>query len=96
LTNGTSYTFSSTATNAVGTSAASASSSPVTPSAPTPTTAPAATTAHAATTTPAAKLATTGANLDWLFVAGLLSVMAGFGFLAFSRHKRIWQGFEHD
>jgi LPXTG-motif cell wall-anchored protein len=49
----------------------------------TPTTAP-------ASTTPAAKLATTGANLEWLMVAGLLAVVAGSGFLAFSRRKRIW------
>jgi LPXTG-motif cell wall-anchored protein len=72
LTNGTAYTFSSTATNAGGTSAASANSSAVTPSAP------------------AAKLATTGANLEWLLVAGLFAVVAGSGFLAFSRRKRIW------
>jgi uncharacterized repeat protein (TIGR02543 family)/LPXTG-motif cell wall-anchored protein len=62
------------------------------PVAPTiaPVTAPAATTAPSPTTAPVAKLATTGANLEWLFVAGLLSVMAGFGFLAFIRRKRIW------
>ena len=72
LTNGTAYTFSSTATNAGGTSAASASSSAVTPSAP------------------EAKLATTGANLEWLMVAGLLAVVAGSSFLAFNRRKRIW------
>jgi LPXTG-motif cell wall-anchored protein len=35
-------------------------------------------------------LATTGANLDWLLVAGLLVAMAGSGFLVFSRRKRIW------
>ncbi len=41
-----------------------------------------------ATTNPT--LAKTGANVDWLFVAGLLAVIAGSGFLAFSRRKRIW------
>ena len=50
---------------------------------PTPTTAP-------ASTTPAVMLATTGANVELLFVAGLLAVIAGSGFLAFSRRKRIW------
>lgn len=80
LTNGTAYTFSSTATNTGGTSAASASSNSVTPSAPAP----------SATTAPAARLATTGANLEWLMVAGLLVAIAGSGFLAFSRRKRIW------
>jgi LPXTG-motif cell wall-anchored protein len=50
---------------------------------PTPTTAP-------ASTAPAARLATTGANLEWLMVAGLLAVIAGSSFLAFSRRKRIW------
>jgi LPXTG-motif cell wall-anchored protein len=44
----------------------------------------------AAATAPASKLATTGANLEWLFVAGLLAVFAGSGFLAFSRRKRFW------
>jgi LPXTG-motif cell wall-anchored protein len=46
--------------------------------------------APAATTTPAARLATTGANVEWLMVAGLLGVIAGSAFLAFSRRKRIW------
>jgi LPXTG-motif cell wall-anchored protein len=86
LTNGTAYTFSSTATNAGGTSAASVSSNSVTPSAPAPTPTPTAT----PTTAPAAALATTGANLEWLMVAGFLAVIAGSGFLAFSRRKRIW------
>jgi LPXTG-motif cell wall-anchored protein len=56
---------------------------PTTAPTPTPTTAP-------ASTAPAKALATTGANLEWLFVAGLLAVIAGSGFLAFSRRKRIW------
>ena len=86
LTNGTAYTFSSTATNAGGTSAASSSSSSVTPSAPSSTTAPASITP--ASITPAAKLATTGANVEWLMVAGLIAVIAGAGFLTFSRRKR--------
>jgi LPXTG-motif cell wall-anchored protein len=42
--------------------------------------------APAATTTP--KLATTGANVEWLMVAGLLAVIAGAGFLTLSRRKR--------
>jgi LPXTG-motif cell wall-anchored protein len=46
-----------------------------------PTTAPAST-----TTTP--KLATTGANVEWLMVAGLIAAIAGAGFLAVSRRKR--------
>jgi LPXTG-motif cell wall-anchored protein len=41
-----------------------------------------------ATTTPT--LAATGANVEWLFVAGLIAVVAGSGFLAVSRRKRIW------
>jgi LPXTG-motif cell wall-anchored protein len=56
--------------------------------APVATTTPA--TTIPATTAPAAALATTGANLNWLFVAGLFAVVAGSGFLAFSRRKRIW------
>ena len=40
------------------------------------------------TTAPAAKLATTGANADWLMVAGLLAAITGSGFLAFSTRKR--------
>ena len=39
-------------------------------------------------TAPEATLATTGANLERLLVAGLLAVIAGSGFLAFSRRKR--------
>jgi uncharacterized repeat protein (TIGR02543 family)/LPXTG-motif cell wall-anchored protein len=54
------------------------------------TSSPAPTPAPAATTPPAATLATTGASLEWLLVAGLLAVIAGSGFLAFSRRKRIW------
>jgi LPXTG-motif cell wall-anchored protein len=42
------------------------------------------------TTPPLAALATTGANVEWLFVAGLLAVIAGSGFIAFSRRKRTW------
>jgi uncharacterized repeat protein (TIGR02543 family)/LPXTG-motif cell wall-anchored protein len=42
----------------------------------------------APTTAPGAALATTGANVEWLFVAGLFAVIAGSGFLAFSRRKR--------
>jgi LPXTG-motif cell wall-anchored protein len=66
----------------------------------TPTTTPASTTTPAtttpasfttpATTTPAARLATTGANVEWLMAAGLLVAIAGSAFLAFSRRKRIW------
>jgi LPXTG-motif cell wall-anchored protein len=41
-----------------------------------------------ATITPT--LAATGANVEWLIVAGLLAGLAGSGFLAFSRRKRIW------
>jgi LPXTG-motif cell wall-anchored protein len=40
----------------------------------------------AATTTPT--LATTGANVEWLMVAGLIAVIAGAGFLTVSRRKR--------
>jgi LPXTG-motif cell wall-anchored protein len=54
---------------------------------PTPVTPAAAAPASAA---PPVKLATTGANLEWLLVAGLLAVIAGSGFVAFSRRKRIW------
>jgi LPXTG-motif cell wall-anchored protein len=43
-----------------------------------------------ASTTPAAALAATGANVEWLMVAGLLVAISGSGFLAFSRRKRIW------
>jgi LPXTG-motif cell wall-anchored protein len=57
---------------------------------PTPTTAPAATATPTPTVAPLARLATTGANLEWLLVAGLLAVIAGSGFIAFSRRKRIW------
>ena len=71
LTNGTAYTFSSTATNGGGTSAASASSNPVTPS------------------TPTEELATTGANAEWLLVAGLLFAIAGSGFRAVRRRARV-------
>jgi len=82
LTNGTTYTFSSTATNAGGTSASSASSSPVTPSTPASTT--------PASTTPAVKLATTGASAAWLVLATSLALIAGSGLLTFSRRKRTW------
>jgi LPXTG-motif cell wall-anchored protein len=61
--------------------------SPSTPSAPATTT-PATTTP--ATTTPAAKLAATGANVEWLLVAGILVAIAGSGFIGLSRRKRIW------
>jgi LPXTG-motif cell wall-anchored protein len=81
LTNGTAYTFSSTATSLGGTSASSASSNSVTPSAPSSTTAP-------ASITPAVKLATTGANVEWLLVAGLIAVIAGAGFVTVGRRKR--------
>jgi len=43
------------------------------------------------TATPAAitpKLAATGANVEWLLVAGLIAVIAGAGFLTVSRRKR--------
>ena len=62
--------------------------SPVT----TPTTAPATTApvATPATTAPAAGLASTGVDLEWLAMAGFLSAIAGSGFLAISRRKRIW------
>jgi LPXTG-motif cell wall-anchored protein len=43
-------------------------------------------TTPAATTTP--KLATTGANVEWLMVAGLIAAIAGAGFLTVSRRKR--------
>ena len=42
--------------------------------------------APAATTTP--KLATTGANVEWLMVAGFIALIAGAGFLTVSRRKR--------
>ncbi len=42
--------------------------------------------APAATTTP--KLATTGANLEWLMIAGLITAIAGASFLTLSRRKR--------
>lgn len=62
---------------------ANVASTPTPTPTPTPTTAP-------ASTTPAATLATTGANSEWLIFAGLLAAIAGSGFLAFSRRKRIW------
>lgn len=43
-----------------------------------------------ASTRPGGRLATTGVDVDRLMVIGLLSVMAGSAFLAFSRRKRIW------
>jgi LPXTG-motif cell wall-anchored protein len=43
-----------------------------------------------ASTTPVAALATTGANVEWLMVTGILTAIAGSGFIAFSRRKRIW------
>jgi LPXTG-motif cell wall-anchored protein len=58
------------------------SATPTTAPTPTPTTAP-------ASITPAVMLATTGANVELLLVAGLLAVIAGSGFIAFSRRKRI-------
>jgi LPXTG-motif cell wall-anchored protein len=60
-----------------------------TPATTTPATTAPATTAPASTT-PVAALATTGANVEWLLVAGLLAVIAGSGLLAFGRRKRIW------
>ncbi len=45
-------------------------------------------TAPTAATTTTPKLATTGANVEWLFVAGLTAVIAGAGFLTVSRRKR--------
>lgn len=45
-------------------------------------------TATPASTAPASTLARTGANIEWLMVAGLLVSIAGSGFLAFSRRKR--------
>ena len=41
-----------------------------------------------ASTTPALLLATTGANVEWLMVAGLIAGIAGAGFLTVSRRKR--------
>ena len=41
-----------------------------------------------ATTTPTATLATTGAKVEWLMFAGVLSVIAGTSFLTVSRRKR--------
>jgi LPXTG-motif cell wall-anchored protein len=46
--------------------------------------------ATTATPTPAVALAATGANVEGLMVAGLFAVVAGSGFLVFSRRKRIW------
>jgi hypothetical protein len=43
-------------------------------------------TAPATTATP--KLATTGANIEWLMVTGLIAAIAGAGFLTVSRSKR--------
>ena len=40
------------------------------------------------TTAPAASLAKTGADVDWLFLGSLIAVVAGAGFLTFSRRKR--------
>jgi LPXTG-motif cell wall-anchored protein len=40
------------------------------------------------TTTTTPTLAATGANLEWLMVAGLIAVIAGAGFLTVSRRKR--------
>ena len=53
-------------------------------------TAPVATAAPSApaSTTPAAKLATTGANVEWLMFAGVIAVIAGASFLTVSRRKR--------
>ena len=53
-----------------------------------PSTAAAPTTAPTSTT-PAVRLAATGANVEWILVAGLLAVIAGSSFLAASRRKRI-------
>lgn len=44
--------------------------------------------AAAAAPTPPAALAKTGANVEWLMFGGLLALIAGSGFLAFSRRKR--------
>jgi LPXTG-motif cell wall-anchored protein len=69
-----------------------ATTPPVVAPAPATTTAPASTAPAVAlvSTTPAVALATTGANVDWLIVAGLVAAISGSGFLAFSRRKRIW------
>jgi LPXTG-motif cell wall-anchored protein len=48
------------------------------------------TTTTTTTTAAAVALATTGANVEWLMVAGLIAVIAGSGFIAFSRRKRTW------
>jgi uncharacterized repeat protein (TIGR02543 family)/LPXTG-motif cell wall-anchored protein len=59
--------------------------------APTPTPTPTATPAPApASTTPPARLAATGANVEWLMVGGLVAAVAGSVFLAASRRKRVW------
>jgi LPXTG-motif cell wall-anchored protein len=58
--------------------------------APAPVAAPAPVVAPAPATTTAPTLATTGANVEWLMLAGLLTAIAGSGFLAFSRRKRSW------
>ncbi|MFM8829234.1 MAG: fibronectin type III domain-containing protein, partial [Actinomycetota bacterium] len=58
LTNGTAYTFSVVATNAIGTSAASSASAPVTPSAPAPTPTPTPTPAQANETSGSGSAAT--------------------------------------
>jgi LPXTG-motif cell wall-anchored protein len=57
---------------------------PIPPQA-TPTSTP---TAAPATAVPVAALATTGANLEWLIFAGLLTAIGGSGLLVFSRRKR--------
>jgi LPXTG-motif cell wall-anchored protein len=50
---------------------------------------PAATPAATPAAKPVATLAATGANVEWLPVVGLLAVIAGSGFLAASRRRRI-------
>jgi LPXTG-motif cell wall-anchored protein len=45
--------------------------------------------APAPSTTTTLTLATTGANVEWLMVTGILTAIAGSGFIAFSRRKRI-------
>ena len=57
---------------------------------PAPAAAAPAAAAPATTATTSPTLATTGANVEWLIVSGLLAGMAGSGFLALSRRKRIW------
>jgi LPXTG-motif cell wall-anchored protein len=47
-------------------------------------------TTEPASAAPVARLAKTGANYEWLLVAGLIAVIAGSSFVAVSRRKRVW------